>query len=220
MSVYDLRGSPVTRAEKRRWHRLVSGLYIGMHNDEHLRFMTLTTAPHCKKNINRSFDALKLRVWRTFGWKFNAYFKVKTAEGFGVLHILYRGRFIPQEWLSNAWREIHNGSYIVDIREIKKRYGSQRTANYLVSNYLQKNKIVRMSYGWRWLWLGFSRSWEHTKEVYGFIKRGGMGDFGKKEFVPFCLKYKSESLHVWRWRLREPLSTSRQIKLKRFMQKP
>src|SRR3990170_8880680 len=97
----------VTRAEKRRFHRLVSGLTVGTNFSERMRFLTLTIANGVTRDINKSWTVLKMRIWRTFGWKINRYFKLKTAEGNGVLHIVYRGKFIPQKWLSEAWFDIH-----------------------------------------------------------------------------------------------------------------
>jgi hypothetical protein len=100
----------LSRAEKRRYHRLISGLNVGAAQNERMRFMSLTTAVGVKRDVNKSFDALKKRIQRATykkdgyrGFRFNRYFKLKTEEGNGVLHIVYRGRYIPQEWLSKTW---------------------------------------------------------------------------------------------------------------------
>jgi hypothetical protein len=122
----------LSRAEKRRYQRLISGLNVGAGQNERQRFMTLTTARGVKRGINKSFDALKKRINRAtpkkdgfHGFKFNRYFKLKTAEGNDVLHIVYRGRYIPQKWLSKVWAEIHQGSFIVDIRELHWKRGTK-----------------------------------------------------------------------------------------------
>jgi hypothetical protein len=208
------------KAEKRRFHRLVAGLTIGMHQRERMRFMTLTTAPGVEKDINKSFVVLKLRIWRTFGWKFNRYFKLKTAEGNGVLHIVYRGKFIPQSWLSYNWAQIHGGSFIVDIRELHVKNGLKPLANYLIVNYLTKQKTIRMSYGWRWCWLGFCKSYKNIKEEYNHMKVGTtitqLRPFGVGYYVCFKDRFRHHGLDAWKSKLWEPSWTSRQKKLDKF----
>lgn len=140
---------PLTKKEKRAYQRMVTGLSIGNHQNAYMRFMTLTSSPESKKDINRSFDALKLRVQRAtyrkdgfVGFTFNRYFKLKTAEGYNVLHIIYWGRFIPVEWLKSAWDQIH-GAFKVDIRACWENKGRKMNrvnglVGYLLTNYLTK----------------------------------------------------------------------------------
>lgn len=191
----------LTRQERRVFQRLISGLTIGNLQGSFMRFMTLTTAPGVKKDINRSFERLKKRIMRaTFekdgfpGFKCNRYFKVKTKECNGVLHTVLMGNYIPQAWLSKTWKEIH-GSPIVDIRALRVgRKGIRGIANYLVSNYLVKQPILRMSYGWKWLWLKAASSWKKIIKTYGW----------------------KSTLRVWSFLLREPLGNSRQSKIIKF----
>ena len=147
------------RKVKRAFQRLCTGLSIGCNQGAYYRFMTLTTAKGVDRDINKDFDVLKMRILRAkpgrdcfFGFKFNRYFKLKTAEGNGVLHIIYWGRFIPQEWLSRAWSEIHQSS-IVDIRSAycKRGQNVKGFVGYLLTNYLTKQPILCMSYGLAWL---------------------------------------------------------------------
>jgi hypothetical protein len=181
-----------------------------------MRFLTLTTAGGVTRDINKSWAVLKIRIWRTFGWKINRYFKLKTKEGNGVLHIVYRGKFIPQSWLSRNWFEIHF-SRIVDIRELHYRAGARRIANYLIVNYLQAQKTIRMSYGWKWVWLGFCKSWEHVKQTHGFLRRAGIGQFGKMAWTSFAIRTHNVALQIWHWRLKEPLAVTRQLNLQNFL---
>lgn len=205
------------RATRRRWQRMVSGLLIACRAGERIRFLTLTTKKGVNKDINKSFDALKKRIQRAFKWKFNRYYKVKTSEGSGVLHILYRGHYIAQKWLKKAWREIHYSS-IVDIREIKYRAGSKRIATYLITNYIKDQPVQRISYGWRWVWLGFCRSWENIKYHYGAMrKNGGLYMLPIKVRRSFKSFYSMQSVFAWESKLWVPNITSRKVKIDKYV---
>lgn len=125
--------------------------------------MTLTSSPISKwRQINPHFQVLRKRIDRKFG---NIeYIKFRTNEGYGVLHILYLGPYIPQKWLSQNWKEIH-GAKIVDIREIK---GEKRIARYLISNYLVNQTFVRMSWFSGWVCKGFVGIWKKFVKRYGY----------------------------------------------------
>jgi hypothetical protein len=98
------------------------------------------------------------------------YFKLKTREGGGVMHIVFRKAYnvpiIPFEWLSTQWSKIW-GSPRVNISEIKVR-DSQKLSMYLVGQYFAKQPVIRMSYGHHWVFPGFAKSFKHIIEVYGF----------------------------------------------------
>jgi hypothetical protein len=94
------------------------------------------------------------------------YFKVETNEGNGVLHIVYRGSYLPQSWLSTVWTEIHNSPIVniklLDFKDMKK------TACYIVSQYLssQGSSYVRSSQSWNWVFRGFKKMWYGMKRSY------------------------------------------------------
>jgi len=99
------------------------------------------------------------------------YWKIRTNEGNGVLHIIFRGKYIPQKWLSEQWAEIHK-SRIVDIRSLREtKKGLRGIAFYLVGDYLAKQSFERMSWGYSWVFPGFVGCWKRIVEKYGF-KRG------------------------------------------------
>lgn len=76
------------------------------------------------------------------------YWKIRTDEGNDVLHIIFRGKYIPQEWLSKQSAEIHR-SPIVDIRPLyETKKGLTGIAFYLIGNYLAKQSFERMSWGY------------------------------------------------------------------------
>jgi hypothetical protein len=133
--------------------------------------MTLTSSPESLgRNLNADFRALKMRVYRKFHFKMK-YWKIRTNEGNGVLHIVFRGKFIPQRWLSEAWAEIHR-SPIVDIRSLyETAKGLKGICFYLIGNYLAKQSFERMSWGYSWVWCRFVKTWKHIIAIYGFKSR-------------------------------------------------
>jgi hypothetical protein len=159
-----------TKKQKRAFQRLMSGLTVGKSRREHLRFMTLTSSPESiGRNLNADFRALKMRIYRKFHFKMK-YWKIRTNEGNGVLHIVYRGKFIPQKWLSDAWADIHK-SPIVDIRKLyETRKGLTGIVFYLVGGYLSKQSFERMSWGYNWVFPGFVKTWKRFVTRYGFAR--------------------------------------------------
>jgi len=109
-----------------------------------VRFITLTTSSKgAKRSMYHDFRCLKYRIKRHFG-EFE-YLKVNTNEGYGVIHLLYKGTYIPQGWLSQNWDDIHN-SPVVDIRFM--RGGTNGLGSYIVSQYLsnQRCSFIRYSF--------------------------------------------------------------------------
>jgi len=173
----------------------MSGLTVGKNRKERLRFMTLTSSPESEgRNLNADFRALKMRIYRKFHFKMK-YWKIRTNEGNGVLHIIFRGKYIPQRWLSEQWVAIHK-SPVVDIRSLREtRSGLKGIVFYLIGNYLSKQSFERMSWGYSWVFPGFVMAWKRLVEKYGF-KRG---------------------LELWRKLLTELPVNTRQIKLTKFL---
>jgi hypothetical protein len=157
-----------TKKQCRAFQRLMSGLTVGKSRRERLRFMTLTSSPESKNRcLNADFRTLKMRILRKFHFKMK-YRKIRTSEGNGVLHIVFRGKYIPQEWLSEQWADIHK-SPIVDIRSLHEtRKGLTGIVFYLIGNYLSKQSFERMSWGYSWVFPAFVRSWKSMIEKCGF----------------------------------------------------
>lgn len=109
-------------------------------------------------------------LWQKCTFKMK-YFKVKTKEGGGVLHIVFRkGYYVPklsQEWVSKQWQEIWHGSWNVDMRQINYSE-AVKTSFYIIRGYVQNQPVVRMSYGQQWVYQGFRRSFINLIDVYGY----------------------------------------------------
>lgn len=173
----------------------MSGLTVGKSRRERLRFMTLTSSPESiGRNLNADFRALKMRVYRKFHFRMK-YWKIRTNEGNGVLHIVFRGKYIPQKWLSEAWADIHT-SPIVDIRSLYETpKGLKGICFYLIGNYLAKQSFERMSWGYSWVFPAFVRSWKGMIEKYGF----------------------KQALFLWGRLLCSPFVVTRQLRLTKFL---
>lgn len=184
-----------TKKQRRAFQRLISGLTVGKSRRERLRFMTLTSSPESVgRSLNADFRALKMRILRKYHFKMK-YWKIRTNEGNGVLHIIFRGKYTPQKGLSEQWADIHR-SLVVDIRSLyETRKGLTGIVFYLVGNYLAKQSFERMSWGYSWVFPAFVSYWKRIVEKYGF-KRG---------------------LELWNKLLCSPFVVTRQVRLTRFL---
>lgn len=159
----------MARKSRRTYQRVISGLKVG----GQFKFITLTTSEQSwksGKDIQESWRALKERMVRR--GLISGYVKVKefTKRGLPHLHIIVRGPWIPQQWLSQAWMDLHS-SPIVDVRRIKGKGGA---AAYL-SKYLGKDARSKCSWGWSWVWKGFVKDWrQHVSD--GLIEGYSMLD--------------------------------------------
>jgi len=175
----------------------MSGLTVGKSRRERLRFMTLTSSPESRgRKLNADFRALKMRIFRKFHFKMK-YWKIRTNEGNGVLHIVFRGKYIPQKWLSEQWAVIHK-SPIVDVRSLyETRKGLTGIVFYLVGSYLSKQSFERMSWGYSWVFPAFVTCWKRLIEKYGF----------------------RQALFLWNRLLHSPFVVTRQLRLTKFLPK-
>ncbi|MBA7712535.1 hypothetical protein ES703_121513 [subsurface metagenome] len=142
---------------RRMYHRVMSGLEKG----GQLRMLTLTTAkvednPYFQKH----FRMLRMRLLRR--GLFLDYIRCRelTESGLRHEHILFRGSYIEQVYLSHLWAGIH-GAPVVWIQSVR---GKGRLAHYM-AKYASKGIEARTAYSWGWVWRGFARSWALVKQV-------------------------------------------------------
>ena len=89
------------------------------------------------------------------------YFKIQTNEGNGVIHSLFKGNYLPYNYVVDNWNDLHN-SWDVNIKAVKNGKESvQKVSSYVVSQYLstQKSSYVRSSQCWHWLFRGYRKAW-------------------------------------------------------------
>jgi hypothetical protein len=118
------------------------------------------------------------------------YCKLETDEGNGVIHALCVGDYLPQDWLSKQWQEIH-GAWNIDIRAAKRAgSGSQKFAAYMLGQYVAgQSGIIRVSCSKNWVypgwredqkklikWFGYEqgiREWQHLLSTHLTLKQYG-----------------------------------------------
>ncbi|MBA7712365.1 hypothetical protein ES703_121339 [subsurface metagenome] len=93
-----------------------------------------------------------------------------TKSGLRHEHILFRGSYIEQAFLSHLWQEIH-GAPVVWIQGVR---GKGRLSSYM-AKYASKGIEARTAYSWGWVWRGFAHSWALVKSVgwrcgYSFLE--------------------------------------------------
>ena len=122
--------------------------------------MTLTSSPG-SGDIHHDFEKLKKRLRRKF--KRFEYLCVKelTKSGLMHLHIVYRGSFISQKWLSEAWQEIHR-SKVVHIAKLYTWKYAKHLARYFV-----KEGVGRFWSSWSWVYRGYLKDWKYILNRYG-----------------------------------------------------
>lgn len=124
---------------------LMEAGFLKYSGQNRMSFLTLTSAaPTTKEELSRHCREL----FRRLDIK-PEYVKIRTEEGFGVLHILLVTRYIAQSRISRLWISIH-GASIVDIRRVKM---TKRLKNYLTP-YLQK-QAVRLSSSRNFIYQGW-----------------------------------------------------------------
>jgi len=153
-----------TPKQCRSYQRLLSGILRAKHEGKRLRIITLTSSLEKRSKqheMGKAWQVLRKRISRKYGVAIE-YFRLRTSEGNGVLHIVYKGCFIPQTWLKNAWNEIWDSS-IVFIQALR---GEKRLARYIVSHYMAghgaRGGFVRQSWSWGWVFYGFVRLWKRV----------------------------------------------------------
>lgn len=125
------------------------------------RFVTLTSSPEThNRDFQRDFRCLIMRLRRKK--LVTAYIRVgeMTKTGLYHQHLVFRGDYIDQAYLSYLWDKLHHAP-IVDIRRVKQ---GRQAAGYL-AKYCSKENSGRLSWSWSWVYRGFCRDWQHWKRV-------------------------------------------------------
>lgn len=194
-----------TKPQRRCFQRLKTGLH--WHKGEYLRFLTLGSIPNMKQDISNCYSDLYKRIRRltplklyqdgyiTTGQLRNQYAdvslnehldfdytKIKTSEGpNSVLHILYFGDFLPQQWLKDTWNYITGGCNSAYIKLCKNPVHSPNgLAGYCISQYCvsQDNdgasEFLRYSWSSGWAYSGFAKDWEFHKWLYKNVDQARM----------------------------------------------
>ena len=190
------KGGQFSKKQKRTYGKILMGFKRATALNQRVRFMTLTSAPNTNfKDIGHAFQVLKQRITRKFS-KMD-YIKVTTSEGYGVIHVLYRGPYIPQSWLSNNWKDIW-GSEIVDIRLIKEATG--RMASYLAAQYVAGQDLyIRTSESWTWVYKRSTGIFKYILNTFGF--KNGLKAWN--DILSYSPYYFEIYMEAWKSKLKE-----------------
>lgn len=150
-----------TRRLKRCYHRVISGL----EKDPRCRLVTLTSSLQSRNFIQQDLRRLIMRLRRR--GILTDYIRVVelTKSGLEHVHLIYRGRYIPQPVLSKLWQEIHQAP-IVDIRSVRSSRHHLRGAAAELAKYMAKEGCRRYSWSWGWVYKGFCRTWTLAKALF------------------------------------------------------
>lgn len=157
-----------SQKSRRCYHRVISGLERG----GNFRFLTLTSSNESPDTCQHSWRALYMRLQRR--GLAQAYIKVPelSKNGKQHLHVILRGNYIDQVYLSHVWQEIHKAK-VVGITRVKKGQGRRGLANYLVK-YMTKDNFFRYSWSWSWVWRGFCKHWTRFKRTFRYHQALGI----------------------------------------------
>jgi len=198
-------GDPQTKSVRRFYQRFYTGVGVG----GQLRVLTLTTSDEALalgKDIHRDFRALVKRLRRKFG--VFEYIGVKEAKGDREhLHLVFRGEYMPQDWVSDTWKSIH-ASPVVDIRAVQSAEGGVK----YLAKYLSKDIHNRFWCSQNWVfkgWVGWTK--EFCKQFGHYPHRSVVQSLARldverrKEVQQQIIKHERYFVpfHSWRYRARE-----------------
>ena len=154
------------------------------HNNEILRFMTLTSAEEMLRDINEVFRCMKTMIKRYTPYRLMKegyikkrnvrfyypnknpfsklnfeYIKIKTSEGNGVLHIPFFGDYLPYNFLCDLFSYYSGFAWNIDIRKVRGKALSNRDKRKL-SYYVMNQYVVNQSdENGESSYKGYSTSW-------------------------------------------------------------
>jgi hypothetical protein len=152
----------------------------------------------CRKNLLKPYEihgrkkSIKYpEYWAMYRCKLR-YIKVKTSEGGGVLHVIFRKPSsyppIPKSWLHSEWLKIW-GSWNTSIDEVPID-DAYRMSSYVVGKYFIDQPVIRMSYGQQWVYSGFVKGFRKVVEIYANMRQSPKND--REKHTPF-----KRAIEVW-----------------------
>ena len=163
---YVHKGPFWSKKRRRFFQRAMSGIGMAFANGEEVRFLTLTSSPRSPEDIRRSWRTMVKRIRRKIG-RFD-YIAVKefTKAGRPHIHALYRGKYLPQRWISDTWQKIHKANIVY----IEKVYGDRRRVSNYLGKYLSKELSSKYWASWNWIFRGSVGVWNQVLKIH--VKNG------------------------------------------------
>jgi hypothetical protein len=141
----------------------MSGFEFAKKSNDYVRVLTLTSSLESPSDFRRDFTVLKKRIKRRFGRFEYIAVKEHTQDGLTHLHLIYRGSFMPQSWLSDQWNEIHKAK-IVWVARLYTWKLAKHLARYFI-----KEGFGRYWMTWSWVYKGFVGDWKRLVHEKGFM---------------------------------------------------
>lgn len=155
------------KKRKRIYGRLISAGSWLYARSTSLFFLTLTTKGGVQLDVERSFKILVQRIKRLYGGF--EYIRIKTEEGYGVLHILFWGPYLEVNLLRYWWGEIHSGSVQLRLVEVSQERGFANIGSYICGRYLIHHRYLRMSMTPNFFFRGSTSYFKNLIKVNGFV---------------------------------------------------
>jgi hypothetical protein len=157
--------------QRRCFQRAMSGLLKASFAGHRCTFLTLTSGKGSyPRELSANMQVLRKRIEHEFGVLYQ-YIRVRTSEGNGVLHLLLVADvFIPQKWISDAWRDITQGvSYIVFIEEVHlgRKSDCKKMSRYMTQYVAGQQNFERYSMSRFWLFPSAVKVWKALVHSYG-----------------------------------------------------
>lgn len=163
--------------QKMCYGRAVSWMTEARGRGLQLFWVMLSSSPESDSSMMMEhFQELRRRIKRVYRYDIE-FFRVKTSEGFGVLHMIWgikseRAAKVDQHWLSDEWQKIHAAKIVWIERIGKGGHDIKGVSRYICSHYLAgQGSFDRMSWSW-WkakfaivsMWREFKRRWRDFEE--------------------------------------------------------
>jgi len=142
----------------------MSGIEIAWGNREEVRFLSLTSSLDSPADLHGSFSAFVKRARREFGKFEYVAVRENTRSGLAHLHILFRGCYMPFDWVKTNWSDIHKAKIVY----LEKVYGKKRSVACYLAKYLGKSSLNRYRF-WcssKWCFRGFVGFWHRVVHQY------------------------------------------------------
>jgi hypothetical protein len=189
--------SPGERRARRAYRELINGVRLAESQGVQLYFLTLTTWLREKsEDIEHDWRLLVKRIRRmcelvNIFFEAECFFefvKIRTLEGRGVIHVLFKGVDISESWISKQWFKIH-GAYVVRLLKCWDNQGD-RLVNYLCRYLVRSSHSERLASSRNWIYPGWVRDFKKFIKTYGFkqgIKLWEQHFFDAKAYKQLCL---------------------------------
>lgn len=122
----------VKRRRSRTFGKILSFLQFAKAHNQECYFLTLTSS-HASENLQRAWEVLIKRIRRRYG--LFEYVRIRTSEGCGVLHVIFKSHRLDINWIRSSWKELNKAP---QMKIIKVWAYTRRLAGYFCS-YLGKN---------------------------------------------------------------------------------